>query len=476
MKRNVIYFFLITLFLVQCNNLQENTSIKLSKSDGFVSVNDSIKLYYEFIGSGKDTIVFLHGGPGFTSYYLRQDLLPLAFQNTLLFYDQRGAGKSTAIKDTSLVDASHYPDDLEALRKYFKLNKMTIVGHSWGGILAGLYAAKYPDKVEKMVVIGSVPPVKIPEWKNFGPNLYANIDVDKVRQKWEDLVTRKDTIKACWDYWSYFINAYYSNQTLSRRMWGDVCNCPSSNSSLNRMGWNVTMKSLGEWDLSESLKSFNSPVLIIQGENDPIPFESAKSWHNVLPNSQLSVFKGAGHFPQIEKPEFFFYQVNQFFKGKWPVDTVYNAGEADRPINGGQWGIYNASLELKSSNKKFMEYIDKQDAGSLSKLYTKDALVMAPTGPPVHGNLAIKAFWQAAMDKGLSKAELQTMDLEGDKEQLNEIGKYTLYDKDNNILDIGKYLIIWKKENGKWLMSNDMFNTNMKVPSKLYEWEPEYLF
>jgi len=479
MKKNIFYFFIITLLLFQCNNPQNNNLIKVSESDGYISVNDSIEIYYQFIGSGEDTIVFLHGGPGLPSYYLMADLKPLAFQNTLLFYDQRGCGKSTPIKDTSLLDASYYPQDLEIIRKYFKMQKMILVGHSWGGILAGLYASQYPKHIDRMVLIGSVPPVKIPAWDDFGPNFDAKFDstyLKEVYQTWEDRFHREDSIKACWDNWTHFIKGYYSNPVLTRRMWGDVCNCPLANSELNYIGWTVTMESLSDWDFSENLSTLDCPVLVMHGEDDPIPLECAKSWSEILPNVQLSIFKNAGHFPQVESPELFFQQINQFFNGTWPVDTVIKPDEPDKQIQEKKWGIYTASLQIKSVNKKFMEGIYKHDASSLLNLYTTDAIVLAPTAPPIQGHLTIEAFWQSAIDKGLSKAELQTMDLEGDNKKINEIGKYTLYGKNDEILDIGKYLIIWENENGKWLMSKDMFNTSMKKPSRLYEWEKEYLF
>ncbi len=478
-KKKIIYFFLIALFLTQCNNLREDTSVKISETDGYIPVNDSIELYYKILGSGNDTILFLHGGPGLTSNYLIPDLKPLAFQYTLIFYDQRGCGNSTPITDTCLLDAGYYPEDLEVIRDYFQINKMTLVGHSWGGILAGLYASRYPDHVKKMVLIASVPPVKIHAWDDFGSNLNAKFDsitMKQVYQTWEERFHRKDTIKACWDFWQHFIKGYYSNPTLTRRMWGDVCNCLPATGELNYIGEDVTWKSLGDWDLSGKLGSLNCPVLIMHGEDDPIPVECAESWNDILPNAQLSLFKDAGHFPQVESPELFFLQIDQFFKEIWPVDTFLKPDGPDKQFQEKQWNIYTASLQLKSANKRFMESIYNHDAGSLLNLYTEDAIVLAPTVPPVQGYLTIEAFWQSAMDKGLWKAELQTMDLEGDSKKLNETGKYTLYDKSDKILDIGKYLIIWENENGKWLMSKDMFNTSMKKPSELYEWEPEYLF
>jgi proline iminopeptidase len=80
------------------------------------------------VGSGRDTIVVLHGGPGFTMEYLAADLAPLAARHVLLFYDQRGAGRSTLVSDSTALDAQHFADDLEAVRRRFELERLTLSG------------------------------------------------------------------------------------------------------------------------------------------------------------------------------------------------------------------------------------------------------------------------------------------------------------------------------------------------------------
>ncbi len=475
----ILYLFFIVTLLTQCNIPQENTNIHLPVKEGYIAINDSLELFYQLVGSGKDTIILLHGGPGLPSYYLMPDLKPLAFQYTLLFYDQRGSGRSTPIKDTLLLDAQYYIYDLEMIRQYFSIEKMNLIGHSWGGLLAGIYAASYPMNIDQLVLIGSCPSARKYSYEDFEPSLWAKLDsltLEKMDNLWEAVLVRPDTVKACWDYWTELIKAYYSNQELTRRMWGDVCNCPSSTIWGHNPYWYYTMKSLGNWDLTEDMKDFTFPVLIIHGEDDPMPLGCAQAWVDLLPNAQLSVIENAGHFPQVEKPDIFFYQVDEFFKGTWPIDIEKKSIEIYENILNQPWSLNKALAEITVPNRKFMEEIKNQDSESLSNLYTKDGLIMAPTAPPVCGHISIKAFWQSAMNKGLAKAELQTIDLEGDKEQLIEIGKYTLYNKDDSILDIGKYLIVWKRVNNKWLISKDMFNSNMKKPCVLYEWEPEYLF
>lgn len=92
------------------------------------------------MGSGPDTLVVIHGGPGFTMDYLAADLEPLAEHHTLLFNDQRGTGRSTLVTDSAALDAQRFVDDLEALRRHLSLGSVNLLGHSWGAAIAALLA------------------------------------------------------------------------------------------------------------------------------------------------------------------------------------------------------------------------------------------------------------------------------------------------------------------------------------------------
>ena len=98
--------------------------IKLKSSEGSVQTDDYVKLHYQLLGKGKDTIVVVHGGGTFGSAYLVPDLTPLAAHHTLLFYDQAGAGYSTVVKDTTRYSMKNTIKDIEVIRKHFKLKKL----------------------------------------------------------------------------------------------------------------------------------------------------------------------------------------------------------------------------------------------------------------------------------------------------------------------------------------------------------------
>jgi proline iminopeptidase len=126
-------------------------------NDGYVESSDDVHLYYRVVGTGGDTVIVLHGGPGFSMEYFAEDLVPLAERHTLIFYDQRGAGRSTLVSDSTLLDAEWWAEDLEAVRRYFDLGRVTLLGHSWGASVAALYLTRYPRRVERLLVVGGTP-------------------------------------------------------------------------------------------------------------------------------------------------------------------------------------------------------------------------------------------------------------------------------------------------------------------------------
>lgn len=143
--------------------------IELERSQGFCQVNDDVDLFYRTVGEGDQTVVFLHGGPGFCLEYLLPDVQPLARNRRLLLYDQRSSGRSTLIRDPSRNTVDDMVEDLEAIRKSFELSELTLVGHSWGSLLAGLYAVEYPSNVNRMVLIASPAPGPGDWWDDFDP-------------------------------------------------------------------------------------------------------------------------------------------------------------------------------------------------------------------------------------------------------------------------------------------------------------------
>src|SRR4029079_15648146 len=112
-------------------------------------------LYQTTVGVGPEVVV-LHGGPGADSAYLRPGFDALARGRTLVYYDQRGGGKSPVPRDVP-VGWREQVADLEALRVGWEQEHLAIAGYSWGGLLALLYAIEHPRRVSHLALISPAP-------------------------------------------------------------------------------------------------------------------------------------------------------------------------------------------------------------------------------------------------------------------------------------------------------------------------------
>lgn len=119
-----------------------------------------------------------------------------------------------------------------------------------------------------------------------------------------------------------------------------------------------------------------------------------------------------------------------------------------------------ARKTIDDINKKFEEAVRKADSATLGSLYTSDALVMPANSEPIKGN-DIPGMWGSTFRMGIKDAKLTTTDLQGNADLLAETGTYEMFGDKNKTLDKGKYVVVWKQENGQWKIYRDIWNTNM---------------
>lgn len=118
---------------------------------------------------------------------------------------------------------------------------------------------------------------------------------------------------------------------------------------------------------------------------------------------------------------------------------------------------------IKAGNKALGAAIKAGDANAAAALYTKTARLLPTDSPVLKSHAAIKRYWQGAIDMGVGGVSLRTVDVDVLGTTANEIGAYTIKDAKGNKLDVGKYVVIWKKERSKWKLHWDIFNSNGAV-------------
>lgn len=118
---------------------------------------------------------------------------------------------------------------------------------------------------------------------------------------------------------------------------------------------------------------------------------------------------------------------------------------------------------IAAVNENFMAAFNRWDAAGLADFYTENGQLL-PTGSDfVTGRAAIQAFWQAAMDMGRKTVRLETVEAKGHGDTAIEIGKYTLRREAGNVIDRGKYVVIWKQEGGQWKLHRDIWNSSLSA-------------
>jgi uncharacterized protein (TIGR02246 family) len=116
---------------------------------------------------------------------------------------------------------------------------------------------------------------------------------------------------------------------------------------------------------------------------------------------------------------------------------------------------------IEAMNERFMTAFNRSDAASVAACYTENARLLPPGSDIVQGRAAIESFWQAVMASGVTKAELKTIDVADVENLAREVGKFTLTVQQGNekMLSSGKYVVIWKRENGLWKLDIDIWNS-----------------
>jgi proline iminopeptidase len=291
-------------------------------SEGYVAGADRVRLFYRKVGTGKDLIVLLHGGPGSNMNAVWLDLEPLVRKRTVLMYDQRGGGRSEIIYDTNKLKYTDHVRDLEAFRKHFGLKRMMLVGESWGAGLATLYAMEHPHRVSRLLLLGPMPPSRALMTRRLGKT-DERLDFSKRLSDFRrELPAASDPVALCREFFAAYRAALFFDPAAFSRRRGSSCDAPPEGVRNYMLVNDATFGSLGEYDFIPKLRQLWMPALIVEGAQSIPTLDSAHAWAEAMPNARLLLIPGSGHFPQVEQPRLFFSAVEHFLNGRWPTGAV----------------------------------------------------------------------------------------------------------------------------------------------------------
>ena len=250
-----------------------------------------VSLFERRVGEGPATVV-LHGGPGAHHDYLLPGFDAVAGGRTLIYYDQRGGGRSPVAREVPVGWREHVAD-LEALRMLWGIERLSIAGYSWGGLLAMLYAIEHPGRVERLALVSPAP-----LWReardrferefarrNLDPGLQAaraELRESGLREQDPDGYARR--------VFELSVVPYFHDPERVR----DLTPFRVTGRTQQEV-WS----SLGDYDLRPALASLSLPATVLYGESDPIPADSAEAAATAL-RAPLHLLPACGHVPYVE--------------------------------------------------------------------------------------------------------------------------------------------------------------------------------
>ena len=278
-------------------------------------------LHVRTIGRGQPLIV-LHGGPDFDFGYLLPELDRFKDAFRLIYYDQRGRGRSADHVRPEDVTLASDVDDIDRVRRRFRLDSAALLGHSWGTVLALEYALRHPARVSHLILMNPAPA--------------SARDVAVLRKAYlEKLGTEMDRQRAVVSSTAYQVGdpeavaARYrihfkpaltrteDYEKLMARMRAGfirqgrkgIVKARAVEDQLMRDSWEVPT-----YDLLPRLRSLGVPTLVITGDQDFIPVEVAERIAQAIPNATLVTIKGCGHFTYLECADEVRAAVDDFFR------------------------------------------------------------------------------------------------------------------------------------------------------------------
>ncbi len=265
-------------------------------------------LAYETYGAPNSAtpVITINGGPGLSHAYMLQNDVWVRLSNgrQIVFYDQRGTGKSMRVAAGASQNMNAQVEDLEALRAKLNMDKVDLVGDSYGGLVAIAYVVAHPEHVQRLILSDT-----LPGWKQIVhllPSVFPDIEEqDAAEQK--QLGDTPEAAQASLR--NHFRMVFYSPELRDQYLAG-----------MKDMGYNpatadAVSKATKNLDFTSALSKFTCPTLAITGRYD-MNVAPLTAWrmYKSIPGSHLEIFEKSGHLPSYEEPDKYVHVVDSFLR------------------------------------------------------------------------------------------------------------------------------------------------------------------
>ncbi|MGE0160787.1 MAG: alpha/beta fold hydrolase [Gemmatimonadales bacterium] len=271
---------------------------------------ETARIFYEVVGEG-DAILVIHGGPGLDHSYLQPGLDALAIRHTLVYFDQRGTGRSVAGLDSTAINVDAFMEDIDALRQTLGYDRVSILAHSWGALLGLEYAARHPEAVRGLILMNPIEP---------GTRFQEQLERRQQAARTADDSTEIATLRALEGFeardpatLSQYYRVVFRQSLRDRGRIGELDLDLAESTAKN--GPDVARligESFGSVDWWDRLPTIQVPTLVLHGRYDVIPLAMSQALASALPMGRIVVLE-SGHFPYVEARDALLSAVSSFF-------------------------------------------------------------------------------------------------------------------------------------------------------------------
>jgi L-proline amide hydrolase len=274
--------------------------------------------WYRIVGGGEEPgklpLLALHGGPGVPHDYLEAMEAFAATGRRVIFYDQLGCGNSAVPSNPSLWTVGLYVEEVDAVRRALGLDRLHLLGQSWGGMLGMEYALMQPAGLASLIIESS--PSSIPQWIAEANKLRAALppDVQQTLLKHEADGTTDDPA------YEEAMMAFYRRHVCRLPEWPEPVlrsfEKLSENPEVYHTMWGPSeffaTGTLKRWDITDRLGEIRVPTLVLSGRYDEATPAIHETVHRGVPGSESVIFEESAHLCHVEEPALFQRVVSDF--------------------------------------------------------------------------------------------------------------------------------------------------------------------
>jgi pimeloyl-ACP methyl ester carboxylesterase len=284
-------------------------------TEGYLPAEPGIRLFYQKVGDGPNPVIVPN------AHFMVGDFSRLAEGRTLVFVDWRNRGRSDAVSDREALrrGVHHDVEDIEAVRRHFGFDRVSVIAHSYSCVTAVLYAIQRPQRLNRLVMIGPTPPSPGKEYpshlKNEDETFQRFLSEFRKLQGERGSMERTEFCKRAW---ALLRLLYVAEAADADKLHWEPCDAPNELAFMKHWTENI-QPSIQALNLTaDQIRQVHCPVLAVHGRRDrSSPYGGGREWAELLPTARLLTVDEGAHVPWIEAPDAVFGAIETFLTAEF---------------------------------------------------------------------------------------------------------------------------------------------------------------